>query len=235
MEQFHIYQKQILKSLMYKSSLRFNELMIPELSSKHFNYHLKKLIEGGYVTNKNRQYILTDEGKELVGRMDEMEMDLEKQSKVSVAIFVQRGVGENEEYLVNKRLKEPYKNLVGGFTGKIRFSETFEQGARRELFEETGLTGDFEFIDVYHKLAYKKMEDGNTKIIQDVTMIDFKVTHIKGKLSDKNDDLESFWMSYKELVKRKDLFNTFLDKLEFVRNPQKGVQFREIITEAEGY
>lgn len=101
MEQFHIYQKQILKSLMYKSSLRFNELMIPELSSKHFNYHLKKLIEGGYVTNKNRQYVLTDEGK--------------------------------------------------------------------------------------------------------------------------------------ELVKRKDLFNTFLDKLEFVRNPQKGVQFREIITEAEGY
>lgn len=60
---------------------------------------------------------------------------------VSVDCIIFRKADEDTEVLLIKRLNPPYQNkwaLPGGF---IDMDETLEESARRELREETGLTG----------------------------------------------------------------------------------------------
>ena len=55
----HFYQKELIKKLVTRPTLRFNELLIEELESEHMNYHLKQLINIGFVEKKKGKYNLT--------------------------------------------------------------------------------------------------------------------------------------------------------------------------------
>jgi len=224
------YQKRILKVLLYTPRAKFSELQPEEMTSKHFNYHLHKLIEYQLLEKADSGYILTESGKEYVGRLDEKTMDLEKQPKVSIAILATRTNSSGEsEYLLSKRLKQPYFGKVGGFTGKVRFGETFEAAARREFLEESGLTGDFRLAKFTRKIAY----DEKGACIQDQLMFFFRVTNVKGELITKTPEQENFWYPEAALHKRKDLFNTFLQFVALVK--QENIEIMELITNAEGY
>jgi ADP-ribose pyrophosphatase YjhB (NUDIX family)/predicted transcriptional regulator len=229
------YQGQILKKLMYNPKLRFSDMQIPDMTSKHFVYYLKKLVEDKLISKEGRYYYLTDKGKEYVGRLDEKDMQFEMQPKISMAIIVEREGDDGEkEYLLSRRLKQPYYGKVGGFTGKLRFGETFEHAARRELLEETGLTGKFHLRHIKRKFAYQKEKDSNDrKIVQDQIMIFFLVTEPEGELITEHEELESFWVKYPDVAKHKDLYNTFIDFFEETRTSE--MKNFEIDVEAEGY
>jgi len=225
---------------MYNPKLKFSDMQIENITSKHFNYHLKELISSGYIQKTGRIYELTSKGKDYVGKLDEKTLKQEIQPKVSVFIYVARTVNNSSknknndvEYLINRRLKQPYFGRVGGFSGKVRFGETFEDAARRELFEETGLTGDFQFCKLTRKIAFTNKDQKSREFVQDNIIAIFLVKNVSGELIGKSDEMESFWQNYEEIKKRKDLFNTFLHHLEIARSSKNTNP--ELIIEAEGY
>lgn len=224
----HFIRKEILKKLMFKTKLRFSELQIEEITSKHFNYHLKELIKEGLIVKDVQYYILTNKGKDFIGKLDERGMKLEKQPKVSVAIIVTREGKNGKELLLSKRLKQPYYGKVGGFTGKVRFGESFKQAARRELKEEAGLTGKFRLAGVKRKFGFSEGE-----CIQDQVMVFFHVTDTKGDLIEKTQESENFWQEYKDMKKRTDMYSTASGFIDFTLDSKmEGFEIRD---EAKGY
>lgn len=229
---FHFIQREILGKLMFNPKLKFSELQLDEITSKHFNYHLQKLVEEGFILKDTGYYLLSEKGKGYVGKIDDVRLKIEKQPKVSVGILVRRFEKGKEEFLLSRRLKQPYFGKVGGFTGKVRFGETFEDTARRELLEEAGIDGDFKMSGIVRKMAYK--EEGNEKtFVQDQVMVLFLVENIKGDVILRSKESENFWLAYEKIAKRKDLYNTFLHFLEISRS--KAMRNIEYFAEAEGF
>ena len=78
---------------------------------------------------------------------------IERQPKVAVLLVVERYNPKTHmaEYLLQKRLKHPYFGFWGAPTGTVRWGETLLDAAARELKEETGLTGVFEYRGIYHE------------------------------------------------------------------------------------
>ncbi len=228
------YRGAILKKLMYRPKLRFTDMQLEDMSSKHFTYYLKKLLEEELITKKDSLYYLTDKGKDFVARLDEANMQYEKPPKISVAVFPERENNEGEkEILVNRRLKQPYYGKVGGFTGKVRFGESFEDTARRELLEEAGLTGDFSLVGIKRKFAYKMVDD-EKKRVQDQIFVFFKAVNLDGDFKEKIADQENFWVKFDDVFDRDDLYNTYLGFLEYVVDAEKMDGF-EFEVKAEGF
>lgn len=137
----HQAQMSILRHLLFRTQSSFNELLKEtDLASDHFTFHVKKLIDAGYVVKDNARYQLSREGKEYANRMDTDEKVIEKQPKVSVLLFVKNN---EEKFLSQQRLKQPFYGFWGRMSGNVCWGETLEEAADRELQEETGLTTIF--------------------------------------------------------------------------------------------
>lgn len=214
-QQFHYYQNMILKKLMYQDAQKFSELQIPNIESKLFTYHLKKLREQKFVEKKDNKYYLTLDGKMYLDRIDEANMDIEKLPKVSVATYPLRVNKDGvTEILLSRRLKHPNYGKVVGIGGKVRFGETFEETAKRELLEETGLRGKFEMTNILRKIAHNSEEEGS-KAIMDIVFVLFKVTEVEGELLNEIKDQENFWYELDKVKDRDDISETlphFIDK-----------------------
>ncbi|WKZ30080.1 MAG: NUDIX domain-containing protein [Candidatus Dojkabacteria bacterium] len=234
MIQLHDLQKNILKTLAFQKSARFNELLIENLESEHMNYHLKRLIEMELVTKNNDKYELTDKGKDYSNLMNDELTEVEKQPKASVLLRVVRKNSETNEveHLLCKRLKHPYFGKVGRLTGKIRFGESFAEAAKRELKEETGLDADTIILEeIYHKIRYKKERQ---EVVQDVIFYTCFIVDPTGELVENLPYQENFWISAQELKKNKEIdpFDGLVldDRLE-----AKPLSLIESIAEAEGF
>ena len=148
----HSAQIAILRHLLFVPTAGFAELQkSTNLTSDHFNFHIRKLVDSDMIMKTDDRYKLTPRGKEYANRMDTDENEIEKQPKVSVALIVERLNGDRREFIVQKRLKQPYYGFYGRLGGKVRWGESFEQAAARELEEETGLSGSFTFSHIFHK------------------------------------------------------------------------------------
>ena len=227
----HPYQLTILEKMMYNPKLKFSNLQIKGMTSKYFNYHLKKLVENRLLEKSQHGYVLTKSGKDYVGKVDEKNMQPEIQPKVSVALYITRIVAGKREYLVTRRLKQPYYGKVGGVSGKVKFGEKFQEAGERELLEETGLTGKFTFTHIHHKLAHGPEKPLHYN--QDNIFVIFLVTDTKGDLITSTTEQENFWISEADLRKRDDLFNTLL---EFIGYAQKADgKFTEGVIMEKGY
>lgn len=168
----HPVQINILRELLFKPNSRFSDLNVKGLTSDHFTFHLKKLADQGLVVKMDDHYRLTPQGKEFANRMDTDSLIMERQAKVAVLMVgVRRGLRGAEEFLLQKRLKEPFFGRWGGFTGKIHWGEKVEEAAAREFREETGLSGKFSLIAIKHKID--RSLDG--RILEDKFFYTFRV------------------------------------------------------------
>jgi ADP-ribose pyrophosphatase YjhB (NUDIX family) len=139
---------------LFRPYARFAELQKEAgLSSDHFNFYLKQLLDEGFIEKSSGAYALTFKGKEFANRFDTDARTVERQPKVAVCLTI---VDSNGKHLVQQRLKQPFYGYWGRPTGKIRWGETILEAARRELYEETGLRADLQFDSVYHKMDYDK-------------------------------------------------------------------------------
>ncbi|HWA52362.1 MAG TPA: NUDIX domain-containing protein [Patescibacteria group bacterium] len=224
----HEFQGAILRTLLFNPKARFRDLNKVDITNDHFTFHLKQLIKEGLVAKNGIYYSLTDSGKEFANRMDTDSLKLERQGKLGIAIHAIRIKNNQKEYLIHKRLKEPFYGFYGSQSGKIRWGEMPIDTAKREFFEETGLKGTFKLKAIVHYHNFHK--DG--KLLEDKYFWVFEVINTKGLLKEKIEEGENIWMTEKEYRKLKNTFATFeemqevlkakkllyLDKIKFVDN-----------------
>lgn len=216
----HQVQVTILHSLLFKESVSFAELQkASQLSSDHFNFHLKKLIEQEIVTkNELKEYTLTIAGKEFANRFDTDNRVLERQPKVAVLLIVQNSDGK---FLYQQRLKQPYYGFWGRPTGKIKYGESIIEAAARELLEETNLVADLKFKGVYHKMDF---EENTRKLLEDKIFFKIYGKNPAGNLLEEFEGGRNAWMSDDEVM---NLDKAFEGLLKTSQDLKQGYSFNE--------
>lgn len=200
----HEAQMKILRQLLLSPSANFATLQkTTDLTSDHFNFHIKKLVDEGYVEKKDDgHYVLSRVGKEYANRMDTDDNVIEKQPKISVALIVENSEGK---FLAQERLKQPYYGFWGRLTGKIRWGETMLEAAARELMEEAGLTADLRVGGFYHKMDYDK-DSGD--LLEDKIFVLVHGTNPQGELIVEDEGHRNEWLSHEEFAKKEKAFQS---------------------------
>lgn len=212
----HEFQISILRELLFKPGSRFRDLKKVDVTNDHFTFHVNHLIKEGLIIKQNGKYSLTDQGKEFANRMDTDALKLERQAKLAIAIHAVRKNKGVTEYLVHRRLKEPFYGWYGSHSGKVRWGENPLECAQREFLEETGLTGEFTLKGIVHYHHFHK--DG--RLLEDKYFWVFRVEDTKGDFKEKVPEGENIWMTEKEYRKLKNVFATF-DEIIDVINGKK--------------
>lgn len=199
--QIHKSQTTILRHLLFIPSASFSKIQkSTDLTSDHFTFHIKALIENGYVVKLDNQYSLSNKGKEYANRMDTDENEIEKQPKISIAITLERRAKNGErEFLFQQRKKNPYYDFWGRVEGKMRWGETVIEAAERELKEETGLEAEFEYRLLYHKRDFDKAS-GN--LLEDKIFLCVYATKFSGELQENFEGGLNRWMTNDEFHKQ---------------------------------
>ena len=210
----HDFQISILRELLFKPQARFRDLKKVDITNDHFTFHLKQLEKEGLVAKTNGRYSLTDEGKEFANRMDTDALKLERQAKLGIAIHATRTRNGKTEYLVHRRLKEPFYGWYGSHSGKIRWGENPVDCAKREFLEETGLTGKFTLKGIVHYHHFYK----EGRLLEDKYFWVFRVDNVEGELKEKVPEGENIWMTEKEYRKLKNVFATFDEVIGVINN-----------------
>ncbi|MEO5499492.1 MAG: hypothetical protein ABIR46_03265, partial [Candidatus Saccharimonadales bacterium] len=116
----HPIQTLILRELLFRPSASYSVLQkLSGLDSDHFKFHLKRLVEIGYVEKRTLVYRLTVAGKEYANKIDTDQNMIERQPKSAVILVVYREEKGVEEFLVQERLKHPYFGFWGFASGKV--------------------------------------------------------------------------------------------------------------------
>lgn len=210
----HEFQISILRELLFKPQARFRDLNTLEVTNDHFTFHLKQLVKEGLVVKVNGGYSLTSKGKEFANRMDTEALKLERQAKLAVALHAVRKKKGVTEYLVHKRLKEPFYGWYGSHSGKIRWGENPLECAKREFLEETGLTGKFSLKGIVHYHHFHK--DG--QLLEDKYFWVYRTDDPTGVLKEKVPEGENLWMREEDYRKLKNVFADFDEVNEVINN-----------------
>jgi len=221
----HDAQTSILRELLFRMSAGYSELQKPTgLSSDHFNFHISRLVDIGYVEKMARgKYRLTPSGKEYSNKLDTDERTIERQPKCAVILGIQKG----DKWLFQERLKHPYYGFWGFPSGKIRWGETILQTAARELMEETGLCADCEYKGVYHEQV-DQAESGES--LEDKIFHIIHCTNITGKLHSVFEGGRNSWMSPEEAKKKPKIFDSFDYEFDIITSKTNFIERRTTYT-----
>lgn len=225
----HEVQMKILRSLLFVTEASFATLQKKtELSSDHLNFHLKQLVSKGYLMKAVDKYTLSAEGKEYANRMDTDNIKFEKQPKVSVLIIVENRDGK---LLAQQRLKQPFYGFWGRMSGKVRWGETLEEAANRELQEETGLTADFRYSGLYHKMDYA--DDGS--LLEDKYFMMMYGTNPRGELMVDGEGFHNEFLSVEELTQKDKVFQNIPEVTALMQAARGGLLEKQHNYTAEDY
>lgn len=133
--QLHHIQKSIILSLAKKSPLRFSELQPPRIPNNTFSYHLKKLLETGYIDSTTKGYTATRKALKLINFGVSREKTITSPNILSM-LFI---VNDDDEILLINRNNKPFQGWYSLPSGLIHLGETLSEAARRELYEKTRL------------------------------------------------------------------------------------------------
>ena len=230
--EIHPVQARVLRELLFKTEARFVELNVLDLTTDHFSFHIRSLVESGLVEkNANDRYSLTSVGKEFANRFDAEQKDIrpEKQAKLGVLVCCVKKEGKTKKYLVQQRLKQPYFGFYGFITGKIKWGETIYETAAREMQEESGLTGRLTLVGIKHKMDYSQEGD----LLEDKHFFVFKVEEVKGNLIESYEGGRNLWLPKKDISKLPSLFDGVEETIKMIL--QKRLLFSETKYKVKGY
>ncbi len=219
----HDYQISILRELLFKPGARFRDMKKVDIPNDHFTFHVNQLIGQGYMEKKQGGYYLTTVGKEFANRMDTETLKIERQAKLDIAINAFRTGNGKTEFLIHKRLKEPFYGWYGTHSGKIRWGEFPIETAKREFLEETGLTGNFELKGIVH---YQHIHKDGT-FLEDKYFWIYWVENPTGELKTKVPEGENIWMTEEEFKRLDHVFASFEEMME-VKNAKSLVYIERV-------
>lgn len=131
----HYIQKRILDDLRTSDSMKYVELNAYKVESGHFRYHLQQLVKDGYINSTSRGvYTLTNDGKSLVDKLSRGTTIAKSTPKVITYILLE----DNENVYLQKKDRDPYRNLLNMIGGKVHEAETTLEASKRELEEKLG-------------------------------------------------------------------------------------------------
>ncbi len=208
----HEAQTAILRELLFMPAAGYTHLQKPTgLTSDHFNFHIVRLVEIGYVEKVSRgQYKLTPRGKEYANKLDTDANVIERQPKSGVILAIEA----KGKFLFQERLKHPYYGFWGFPSGKIRWGESILETAARELKEETGLTAKHEWRGIYHEQVFQA-ETGEQ--LEDKIFHVIHCRNIKGKLIEQFEGGRNAWMSLSEAAKQEKIFESYKFEADIAR------------------
>ena len=209
----HAVQMKVLRYLLLSPNATFSALQKDaDMQSDQFTFHLKKLLQVGYVTKDGQTYQLTRSGKEYANRMDTDENVIEKQPKLSVVLVIE---DDNNRTLQQERLKHPYYGYWGYPTGKVRWGETLVEAGARELMEETGLAADLRVVGFYHKLDY---DEESGELLEDKYFCIIHGTKAHGELITDAEGHHNEWMTNAEFETKDKKFGNVTETRALVRS-----------------
>ncbi len=180
----HEIRREILKKLSETKKSRFSELKRKELEGNLFNYHLKGLVQDGYVIQKAGAYILTPKGKHLADRVSMTDFTERIQPKIITVIILKKG----DKYLLYQWKKQPFIDHIGFPYGKIHIEERIAEAALRELAEKSGLRAKLK----YRGHVYFTVHD-ETELVSSMLCHVFTGTQIEGELLKEFPSGTCFW------------------------------------------
>lgn len=200
----HDAQTSILRELLFKPTAGYADLQKPTgLSSDHFNFHIKQLVEIGYVEKLGRgKYKLTPRGKEYANKLDTDANVIERQPKAAVILAIEH----KGKWLFQERLKHPYYGFWGFPSGKIRWGETILETAARELYEETKLQADCGYMGIYHEQVFQA-ETGEQ--LEDKIFHVIHCTNVRGTLEERFEGGRNAWMTLLEVSRQPKKFESY--------------------------
>ncbi len=126
----HYIQREIFLKLRQHDVARYSELNIKSIESSQFMYHLKELIRAGLVEKIGKgQYRLTAKGITYSQNFSTEQKNITISPLTYSLIFARSNKGN---WLILKRNKQPYINLLGCLSGKVHMEETLTDAAKRE-------------------------------------------------------------------------------------------------------
>lgn len=132
----HYIQKHILDSLRNTQSVRYAKLNPDNIESGHFRYHMKQLVQDGYVEQIERGlYGLTGQGQKLVDKLSANKINPAAMPKIITYTLLKN----DSNIILQKKPKQPYIDLLNMIGGKVHEGETTTQASIREVKEKTNL------------------------------------------------------------------------------------------------
>ncbi len=209
--QIHEAQTKILRELLFLPETNFADLQkVSGLESDHVKFHIKRLVELGYVEKSGTKYKLSVKGKEYANKLDTDAGVIERQPKVAVLLIIERERDGVKEYLLQERRKHPYFGYWGAPTGKIRWGESILETAARELMEETGLTAEFEYRGINHERV-RHIDTG--EIVEDKIFHLMFTNNISGKLKEIFDGGRNAWRTMQDMKVEPKKYKGFYEEM----------------------
>lgn len=198
MDKLHKIQLNILRVLLFAKTKRYSDIKPYDMEGSQFKYHMDRLIEYKLISKElGGTYSLTSTGKEVANQMNSIKISMGKQAKVTANICCVRRLNASTEYLLYTRKKNPFYGFQGFPTSKIWYGDSFIDGAKKGLFNETNLTGNPKLLAIRH---YRVFDNANDHLLEDKVMYIFRFDDPIGSLKSKKDG-EFAWIKEEDFHK----------------------------------
>lgn len=114
----------------------------------------------------------------------------------SIQVAVGAVVFHNDSILLVRRKNPPAKDLWAIPGGRIKFGETLQQAAEREIYEETGIRIKAESVVYVFEVIDR---DEKNKIRFHYVVIDLEAQYLSGTPRANDDALQASWIPTSEL------------------------------------
>lgn len=229
-ENLHVVQLNILAELVFNNGSRFSDLNKTGLPNDHFVFHLKRLVDLEFIYKKEEKYYLSTLGKKFANKIDTENLKIEDFGLISVMCICNKIENNQKLYLMQRRLKEPYYGHYGFITGKVRMGDSTYETAKRELKEETGLTGNPKSLGVMHIIENKQ----DKELLLDAYFACYLFENPKGKLINTREG-ENTWMTEEDILKIDKTWHNFIEtRFKMAKNGAYS-PYQEIINTIEDF